>query len=184
QAPIRLKAGEQPSQLLKELTGTVRIELLTPPEPLITVDDVLKSAGKNFNGTNGGSLTVQDVKREEDGQVKMQVELSRPNDMNGGNVQIQGQGQMIVQIGGNIIAGQPGADLGLALLDAQGRPFQLVSNPIRQWKINNNQVSHELTLHFKPQAGQGEPAKLVHSGTRIAQIEIPFSLQDVPLPAR
>jgi len=191
QAPIRLKAGGQPSGTLKELTGTVRVEVLTPPEPLITVDDVLKSAGKTINGSNGGTLTVQEVKRDEDGQVKLQVELVQPADMNGGNplggnLQIQGAGQIrvgVVQIGGNVIAGNPGADLGLSLLDAKGQPFQLVSNPIRQWKINNNQVSHELTLHFKPQPGQAEPAKLIHSGVRLAVMEIPFSLKDVPLPA-
>jgi hypothetical protein len=191
QAPIRFKAGEQPSRTLKELTGAVRVEVLTPPEPLITVEDVLKSAGKTVNGSNGGALTVQEVKREEDGQVKVQVELVQPADMNGGNplggnIQIQGAWQIrvgIVQIGGNVIAGNPGADLGLSLLDVKGQLFQLVSNPIRQWKINNNQVSHELTLHFKPQPGQAEPAKLIHSGVRLAVVEIPFSLKDVPLPA-
>lgn len=192
QAPVRLKAGEQPAQVLKELTGAVKVEVLTLPEPLLTVDDVLQSAGKTFNGTNGSVLTVQEVKREENGQVALRVELVQPTDMNGGNlplggnIQIQGQGQVrigLVQIGGNVLNGAPGSDLGLSLLDTKGQPFQLAGNPLRQWKINNNQVSQELTLQFKPQPGQAEPAKLVHAGTRAVVVEIPFSLTDVPLPA-
>jgi hypothetical protein len=46
----------------------------------------------------------------------------------------------------------------------------------------NNQVTHEVTFIFTPQPGQGEPAKLVYTTTRPATVEIPFTLNDVPLP--
>jgi len=188
QLPIRLKAGAQPAKRLKELTGLVALEIRTPPEPVMTMDDILKAAGKTVKGAQGGALTVREVTTQDDGQVRIKVELDQPPETNQPNAQaggIQMQGNVIfggmVRIGDNSLGGLFGR-LGLSLVDGKGEPFSLAGHQTHQVRINNNQVTHETTLLFKPQAGQGAPAKLIYTATRPATVEIPFTLKDVPLP--
>jgi hypothetical protein len=188
QVPVRLKVANKASKLLKELSGVIAAEVRTPPEPLMTVDNILKAAGKTAKGPTGGSLTVHEVARQDDGQIKVRVELEPPTDPNtnganifgGGAIQIRGQG--IVMINGVRIGGNSGGDLGLSLVDAKCEKFLHSNTLATQLRVNNNVVTHEATLLFKPQPGQGEPAKLVYTTTRPVIIEIPFTLKDVPLP--
>ena len=188
QLPIRLKAGAKPAKLLQELTGAVALEVRTPPEPVMTMNDVLKSAGKTAKGAQGGALTVREVTALDDGQVRIRVELDQPpatNQPNGqfGGVQIQGNVVIggMVQIGGNVLGGA-GGNLGLKLVDAKGEAFAAAGQQTHQVRINNNQVTQEATLTFKPQAGQGAADKLIYTATQPAVVEIPFTLKDVPLP--
>lgn len=189
--PIKLKPSEKPSKLLKDLTGVLAVEVRTPPEPVMVVDNILKASGQLVKGKSGGSLKVHDVARQDDGSYKIRVELQTPSDANANNaaMQLQGQGVIriqVIRINGNVIGGNggwfDGGDLGLSLVDAQGGKFQLAANPTRDFKFANNVVTHDATLHFKPNPGQGEPAKLLYTTTRPATIEIPFTLKDVPLP--
>jgi hypothetical protein len=39
----------------------------------------------------------------------------------------------------------------------------------------------EVTLVFKPHPKQGKPTKLVFSGSRQVTLEVPFTLESVPL---
>lgn len=183
QVPVRFKAGPMRSKVLKDLAGTLTAQVRTLPEPVMTVNDILNAAGKSAKGTAGGSLLVRETLKQPDDQIKLRVELELPPDPNAGNwlgggvIQIQGQGA--VAFGGMASAA---SDMGLTLVDAKGQAWQLSSNQTSQVKINNNVVTHEMTLLFKPQPGQGEPAKLVYSASRPVIVEIPFQLKDVPLP--
>src|SRR5262249_9008246 len=49
-ASIRLKKGEKPAKMLKELKGTLTSEIFGPVKPIITVDNLLKAAGKTIKG--------------------------------------------------------------------------------------------------------------------------------------
>jgi hypothetical protein len=75
---IPLKKGEKPSKSLKELTGTLNLQMFDTPETLMTVEDVLKAAGKSVKGKAGGEIKVVEVTKLENGQVKMKVELDLP----------------------------------------------------------------------------------------------------------
>src|SRR5207253_615403 len=48
--PLRFKPADKPSKLVKALKGVLTLTVQTPPEPMITVDDVLKAAGKTAQG--------------------------------------------------------------------------------------------------------------------------------------
>jgi hypothetical protein len=78
QVPIRLKKGDKESKSLKELKGAIEAQVRTPAEPLMTVDDVLKSAGKTVKCAEGGRLKVQEASRDDSGQIKLRVELEIP----------------------------------------------------------------------------------------------------------
>jgi hypothetical protein len=87
QVPVRLKKGEKEAKTLKELTGTITAQVLTPPEPFLTVENVMKAAGKTVKGTEGGSITIKEAKKAEDGSITITAELEMPpNVIPGGNV--------------------------------------------------------------------------------------------------
>src|SRR5262249_40315305 len=67
--------------------------------------------------------------------------------------------------------------MGISLVDAKGKPFQLTS--IGQRGANQGKAQ---TLIFKPAQGQGEPAKLIFTGQRTVTVDIPFKFKDVKLP--
>jgi hypothetical protein len=78
QVPIRLKKGDKESKSLKELKGAIEAQVRTPAEPLLTVDDVLKSAGKTVKCAEGGWLKVHEASRDDSGRIKLRVELEIP----------------------------------------------------------------------------------------------------------
>jgi hypothetical protein len=48
--------------------------------------------------------------------------------------------------------------------------------------VNNNVFTQELTMLFRPHEGQGEPARLVLTGRRTANVQASFRFENVPLP--
>jgi hypothetical protein len=78
QVPVRLKKGDKESKSLKELKGAIEAQVRTPAEPLMTVDDVLKSAGKTVKCAEGGRLKVHEASRDDSGQIKLRIELEVP----------------------------------------------------------------------------------------------------------
>jgi hypothetical protein len=88
---VRLTKGEKASKSIKELTGTVSAEVLAESQPLISTDEIMKSAGKTFKGEESGSIKVNSVDRDEaSGTVKVVFEFEAPaGAMGAGGVNIQ-----------------------------------------------------------------------------------------------
>lgn len=74
---IALKKGEQESQALQELAGTVAVRVMTPPEAIMSTENILKAKGETFKGKDGGSLKVLDVTQEEE-KLTLRVEIEYP----------------------------------------------------------------------------------------------------------
>jgi hypothetical protein len=100
-----------------------------------------------------------------------------------------------VQVGGKAVTvavpvaapvGAPGggfnaASQGFTLEDAKGNV--LPSNLMVQYRRDALKgITMEYTLTSQPGKDQGEPAKLVFSGSRSIAIDVPFTLKNVPLP--
>ncbi len=184
QVLLRLKLGDKKAKAIKELTGSLSAQALTPTEPLITVPDILKAAGKTVKRANGGSMNVIAVHKQDNGDVQVQVRMDNlpgQNNPFAGNIngviiqQIQIQGANIVIGGTNLGGPSP------ALLDKQGKTIQVANIPSRRVRINNGQMSQDVTVVFRPAAGQ-EPDRLVLSGQRTVNFQVPFRFRAVPLP--
>jgi hypothetical protein len=78
QTVLQLKKGEQASKSLKELTGVITAQVLGVPQPMITVENILKAGGKTIKGTEGGSIKVVEVTKDDNGLVKVKFELEMP----------------------------------------------------------------------------------------------------------
>jgi hypothetical protein len=176
--PVRLKSGEKPSGLLKEASGVVAAQVQTQEQPLITVDNVLKSAGQTFTGEDGEFLKLAEVNRKPDGDVSLRIELADPSSANAfwamrGGVMRPGR----FRRGLALLENLPAANL--VLKDASGQTLPLQSRE-EATAFNGNMPARVITLGYH--CGVNEPSKLVYSGRRTIVIEIPFTLTDIPLP--
>jgi len=201
QAAVRLQAGARPARSIKELRGRITAQVRTAPQALLEVGDIADATGKAVTGAHGASVTVTDLEKLDAGHFVVRLDLQpaagNTNQLFSATLRGRFGGlplvpelpagiQAQVQQGCGALIAPPGGVLadpmGLSLLDDQGRPFQLIDVPRRRSTITNKGVVHELTLHFKPNDGQRQPAKLVYSTMRVVTLEIPFVLKDIPLP--
>ncbi len=174
--PVRLRQAEKPAKRLKELTGSIVAQVKTEAQPLVIVDNILKSAGKTVNGPHGGSIRVLEVTKQE-GILRIKV-----------LVETAGRGLTdapVVPFGGTIIIN--GKRLGeeellssqnFALLDAKGKPYRVekaVHTGVRTTTAHEYEFSYLLE-------DQGEPMKFEYRDRRVLFVEVPFTLKDVTLP--
>jgi len=187
--PLKFKLPDPPSKMLKELRGTLNAQIQTPIQPLITIDDVLKAAGKTVKGRDGRSITVSEISQDEDGDVKMRIVLEEP--LASGvtlNRRLVMRNRVIIRngavIGGGLMRENGVAgESKLALLDAKGQSFGLEVNAYSM-SIRSSSTVQDLRITFRPHQSHQEPAKFVYSDRRLVNIEIPFVLKDVPLSSK
>jgi hypothetical protein len=185
QLPLRL-LNVKDVKKLKEIHGYVAAEVLTPMQPLMTVDDILNAAGKTVHGESSGSLKVLEVKQQEKGQVVIQVVVEKPSlnssgmDMNamafGGRVRVW-RGGMAPQPENQVDA----VARNLSLVDEKGQAFKLSAVETKVVDPETGDII-EYTLTFQPPTGAPKPVKLTYIGQRLTTIDVPFVLKDVPLP--
>lgn len=191
QVAVKLQKGEKASKSLKELKGTVTGQIRMAPTEVLKVEKLLKAKGETAKA-EGGSLKVVDVTKAEDGAYTVEVKIEVPTGMQAVNpgtinppVGAPQPPQIIFPGGGGVIGGRramyTGGFNGLAVYDDKGvlLPMALTKNAGFRPGAN---TSAEYTFVVAPQKGQGEPAKISFTGSRIVSVDIPFDLKDVPLP--
>lgn len=198
-AQVRLQRGEKPAKTLARLEGTVTASLIVDDHPSVTVNDILKAADKTFKGENGAFIKVLDVKDKED-QLTLQLEMQHPNQAPMGGfmpVPVVPQPQIAPPppppgaVRGGPVAAMPRPAagpmfregfMGLTLRDDRGKslPFNVVVQTRWAGGPNGPTVSYEITC--KRKEGQAKPSKLVMATRAAVQVDVPFTVKDVPLP--
>ena len=168
-ATIRLVEGAEPAKVLREIRGTLFTQAGASPEPIATVDDVLKAKGNTYETIGGSTVTILSAARES-GLMKVQFELLQPAEMPRGN--------------GNEfkMLGVPGSWFGLAVLDAEGQPVRDVKMEMIErkfGKLGGSKTTY--ALEYRIDAGK-PPSRLVLLGRRRINVTMPFVLKDVPVP--
>jgi hypothetical protein len=179
--PLRLKTGQLPARTVTDLKGTVSARVLTPLEPLLTIEDVSRATGHTEQNGNGASLKILEVKQLSSGEVKLRVQLQPP--VADADADVAGMGrQWRINRAVWMMAGRQ--DVGeipsLELQDARGQLFTRI-NP-EATRVVANGIPQELDLTFQPHSGQAAPARLVYFVRRSVIVEVPFTLKDVALP--
>jgi hypothetical protein len=178
---ILLRVKEAKS--LRELHGTLIAEVDKPAGAIVTVRDILKASAKTFEMPGGGSLTVSQAKREDKGQVHVQIQTSFP--LRGANgIRIMNN---IVQVRRQF--GGEWETLGvkssqIKLLDSKGKAFHLTSTHAAGCNFGGGGITQNMTLVYEPVNGQGAAAQLVCFGVGTAVVDVPFVLKNVALPDR
>lgn len=175
---IRLRAGAKPTKKLTEVSGTVTGLMLLPVEKLLTVDDVLKAAGKSTEGIAGSAFKVVEATKDESGLVRVRAHVQPPvSDLLDGTplyftTRIIARGRML---GDEPL---PLHNASYTLVDDKGQAYQLVDTETPESRGG----LREVILTFLQKKGQGEPAKLEFRARRGVVVDLPFTLKDVPLP--
>jgi hypothetical protein len=201
--PVRIQRGEKESKTIKELRGVVSIKIRTPVDELVTVENILMAKGEAVKGKGDAVMKILGVEQEDNGDIKVEVEIQFSNEIQPqlanmpgqplpgpaaalrGNIQIQIQiapAQAIPLPANGPAAPAPMIynQLGIEMLDSKGGPLTLIQMQLtkNQWLGNGRAAT--ATATFRPLKDQ-EVAKLVFKGTRIAAVDVPFSLRDVPV---
>jgi hypothetical protein len=183
-AEIQVKLGTKPARLLKEFVGQLTIQAKTAPERLIVVKDILKAAGKKTLGAKGGSITVQEVKKDPSGNYQVRLTLENPpyigDDQQGtfGRFRaVQIQGRVIIRQARvrRLGMGYSGGN-NISLLDAKGAAFPMIGLMSQN---NNGDITQTLT--FQDEKGR-EPAQLVFTARRSINLDLPVAFKDLKLP--
>jgi hypothetical protein len=180
--PLRLKTGRLPARVVTELQGSLTAQVLTPLEPLLTVEDVIRATGRTEQAGNSASLKVLEVKQAASGEVKLRVQLQLPVPETDGALAGMGRQWRINRAVFLMAARQEavGDVPNLELQDVRGQTFTRV-NP-EATRVVANGVPQELELTYQPHPGQAAPARLVYLARRSVLVEVPFTLKDVALP--
>jgi hypothetical protein len=179
--PLRLDVPSGVTRL-KEVRGFVAADVLTPPMPLITMENILDAAGTTAEGKHGGSLQVSEVKRDDKGQVTLKVSVDKPPPAFPQVIDRFGRGRVMRR--GGIGIEERGTDASvvgrlLSLLDEKGQAFKLTAVEQKPLEAPG---AFEYQLTFQPPDGAAKAAKLVYLGRRRTTIDVPFVLKDVPVP--
>jgi hypothetical protein len=173
--PVPLKLGSTAPRSIKRLEGSVFAELQVPNQHLIVVTDPKQKTGGWISGPGELRFSVTEVKEAAGpgglGSVKVQLEYPSPWAVNmrkrGFN---PGWPEAPRMTQGNRVEA----------FDADGKPFALTSNGYSDMSDDGMTTVQTLTLTFRH--GLGVPAKLVVVGPKPVTVEVPFVLENVPLP--
>jgi hypothetical protein len=174
--PVALKLATPHARSLKRLEGSVFGEIALPNQTLATVDDPEKNVGVAFSGPGDVRFTLVSLTRSDDG-VKAELLLEYPSPW-------AVSARRGFNPGGLWPVEAPrSADQYPTprALDAAGKPMQgSILGGTSNTSSDGQMLLHRSEWRFPKSAGV--PAKFVVVGPRPVTVEVPFSLENVPLP--
>jgi hypothetical protein len=174
--PVPIKIATPSAKSLKRLEGVVYGEMNAPNQPLITVADLKKSSGGSFNGPGELKLTILELKEAAGpgavGTLRLQLEYPSPWARNA---------RAAWAIGWPEPPPHPSQGKTVQAFDAAGKPFPLKAAS-SYTDIGGDGLTHIQMMEYRFGHGIGVPAKLVVVGPKTVLVEVPFAMENVPLP--
>ncbi len=169
--PLNLPAN--PGRVIKRLRGTIPVMVLARKDDPLVVP--LDQKGKTFQSPQL-RLQIHEVKKDPNGNtmIELTAKLTSDESVPPQLRQAQGFGAELIAFRHN--PGNPQNPI--EIVDAQGRAFP-------QWFASNAQPSPDGTrmmLRLMPAEGFGEPVEIRFYEMARASSEIPFELDDIPMP--
>jgi hypothetical protein len=182
---VTLKTGGIRPRKLAELHGTVVARVTAPPEPLVTVDGLLRPGARQATA-DGITLQVKNVSTGPGDRVVVQARVVTRTDTTeevlAVPIQMKGRVRQFIRInrGSRLVGGQL-ADL--KVRDAAGVPVRGLSAQVTNMRFDGTTLIEDVSLSFDKAAASGEDSlNLVLMGKRPAVVEMPFTLTDLLLP--
>ncbi|AWM36488.1 hypothetical protein GobsT_57030 [Gemmata obscuriglobus] len=174
--PVPLKLGTPTAKSIKRLEGCVVGEIHVPSQPLITISDPTKHVGRVFDGPGQTRLTVLSM-NEKGNVVTARVAIQYPSPWASSARRGRNPGGLWPEAPRG-----PGMSMTVQALDASGKvsPYQTLNIDFSDSGDGGQVLVQHLDLGFRNAVGA--PAKLVLVGPRPVVVEVPFVLENVPLP--
>lgn len=166
-APVPIKVATLSARSLKLLEGVVVCEVSAANQPLVTIANLPANVGVEHAGPGGVTVTILEADRPKDkgpNVFKVQIETS---------VRAINPFGVIRMANGSQVADASH----LKAFDASGKALRLVtpSSMMRGDGFTTTQVQKCMCM-------DGLPAKLVYTGSKPVFVEVPFKMENVPLP--
>ncbi|MBM3979667.1 MAG: hypothetical protein FJ304_05180 [Planctomycetes bacterium] len=170
--PVPLRLATPHAKSLRRLDGSVFGELLLPNEPLVTVTAPEKHTGRTLEGPGEVALTLESVRADNDGTTVAFV-LRYPSPWVAGARRGQNPGGLWPEAPRG-----PNHTPVLRAFDASGKELTgLAASGSTDASADGRAIYERRTWTFL-----AAPAKLVVTGPRPVVVEVPFALENVPLP--
>jgi hypothetical protein len=171
--PVPIKVVTPAARSLKLLEGFVICEVAVPEQPLVTLDNIVQNAGKGAQGVGGAKMTVLDARpAEKGGKAVLKVQTDTP---------------MLWTTPRPVMAPWGMIELsGLTRVNNQVKAYDAAGKAVRLSAITTSEFSNDdgtgTSMVFQFTCPDGLPTKLVLTGPRPVLVEVPFKMENVPLP--
>lgn len=174
--PVPLKLATPDAKSVRRLEGHVLGEVQIPNQVLITVGDLAKQVGVPFDGPGGTRLTVTGVSEAKGGGTQVDVALQCPSPWAASARRGRNPGGLWPEAPRG--AGQVPA---VKAYDAAGKEMPGSVNGVFSNAGDDGQMLvQRISLLYRKELGA--PAKVAVVGPRTVPVEVPFVLENVPLP--
>jgi hypothetical protein len=172
--PIPLKLATPAARSIKRLEGSVFGEVMQSNQKLITITDPAKNTGTTYEGPGDMRLTVVSTTQVEGGEV-MQLILEYPSPWTVSSRRGANPGGIWPE------TPRQGQEWNVQAFDASGKLIDPDrANPGPRTSADGTKIL--FPMHWTFPKTVGLPAKLVVTGPRSSTVEVPFVLENVPLP--
>ncbi len=170
---VPLKLGTPSARSLRRLEGSLFGEVRVPDQQLITLDNPKQHTNEVKLGPGEMKFTVLQMKEPqgENGSASVQVQLSFPS-------QLGNRGRM--GFGWPQAPRHPSQGNRVEAFDAEGKRMNPVSSGYQGMSDDGMTTTQTHTMTFR--AGEPLPAKLAVVGPKSLTVEVPFVMENVPLP--
>lgn len=190
---VRLQGDKNPPDKLAELSGVLVGMLRTSPAEIVSATNLFPEGGPETHQGHGGTLLQAHVSDENiDNTFTLQIQLTyalgrvTPAQNGRDEAMLLAQIQQALDPTNTNPPTETGVLYsGLLLTDRQGQPYRIRPSSSRTSLINQNgeriyvRTMRVTAVPTKP--NQEAPAKLGYYGTWLQQVEVPFTLRDVPV---
>lgn len=169
---VPLKLATPSARSIKKLEGVVLGEVMLANQTLLTVAEPTKTPGVAHDGLGSFRLTVQGVTETKAGGTQVALVLQYPPPW---ARRVSNPGGIWPE------SPRPGATPTVQAFDAAGKAIGAASSGGYTDSSDDGQTMYQhVTMTFRKDAGV--PAKFVVTGPRPMVVEVPFVLENVPLP--
>lgn len=169
--PVPLKLATPDARSLMVLEGVLVGEITAANQPLVVADNPSKYVGSPLTGPGGVKFTIHEVRAVAGGATVVRVSVESPSAFAArrrGGLNLGGLEPMRPTQGNHVRA-----------YDAAGAVLTPLTGP---GDYNDDGVSTTMTYTYTFRADKGPPAKLVVVGSKQVPVEVPFRMENVPLP--
>ena len=169
--PVPLKLATPAARSLRRLEGVVVCELAVPDQPLVTIDAPAGHVGAAFEGAGGVKATVLGVAPGAGGRTAVRVRVDAPSAWTA---------RRRLTPWGPLWPDQAQSTRGVyraTAADAAGKPVAVTCT-----LSDLNDDGSNLTTVVQMTAAGPPPARLTLVGVRPTTVEVPFAMENVPLP--
>ena len=181
QVQVVLKTAGLRPRALSELSGVIVARVLTPPEPLVTVEKLLDAKGQTA-AEDGYSLTVVAIDERAGNKIGVRARLTTTpmrEDLNF-PVLIKGQARQFINIVREIEV--PSGVKGFEVRTADGKPVPNATTTMVRGTSAGGFNQTEVLILFPKPGDKIADLHLAYTARRSALVELPFTLKDVPVP--